>query len=109
MTDGPFTIEVVTLTSPNGGEEIHANSPWLVTWHIPGTVIPGQINLYLSTDGGLTYKPIEAVINPWETSFSWTPGLTKAKLKCKLKIVLRDSSGIIGTDKSNGNFRIVVP
>ncbi len=49
--NGPLTV-----TSPNGGENLNAGAGTNVTWNVNGTDnICGTVNIRLSTDGGFTF------------------------------------------------------
>ena len=50
--EGVFTIEVVRLTSPNGGETLASNEPYDITWDTNGTVRPvAKVVLSYTLDG----------------------------------------------------------
>lgn len=111
-TSGPFTIEVVRLTSPNGGyPSFSSHQDITITWTTYGTISPVyQVQLSYSLDNGVTWKNFTAQpplgSNPG--SFQVTlPTVTKTKSKCKVKVVLKDVNGRkVGTDKSNWAFTI---
>jgi hypothetical protein len=109
---GPFAIEVVRLTSPNGGEQsFSSHQDITITWITYGTMSPvHQVQLSYSIDNGATWKNFTAQpplgSNPG--SFQVTlPTVTKTKSKCKVKVVLKDANGRkVGTDTSNWTFTI---
>ena len=105
-SDATFTIEVVKLTSPDGGEILQQGTPHTITWHTNGTIRPvANAKLFYTTNGGSTWKAIKTLTgNPG--SYNWrVPNVSSSS--CKVKVVLKDSSGItIGSDMSDGVFTI---
>ena len=61
--------DVLTLTSPNGGEIWQATTDHSVTWTSQGVV--GNVKLEISADGGVTYSEIVASA-PNTGTFAWT-------------------------------------
>ncbi len=108
-SDSPFTIEVFTITSPNGGETVHSGIPLTVTWvnHVTAAT---TASLFYTLNNGLTWKkiPEDIDLSIWPASYEWTPPVvSKEKSRCKLKLVLKDAIGMkVGTDKSDGTFKI---
>ena len=95
-SDGPFTIEVVKVTSPDGGEVLHPGEPWPITWRTNQTIRPvASVKLYYSINGGASWKPIQTVV----------PNVSSSN--CKVKVVLKDAFGkTVGSDVSDGVFTI---
>jgi serine protease AprX len=106
----PFTIEVVTITSPTAGEELTSGVPERVTWvnHVKAAT---TAKLFYSLNNGLTWKEIPEIIDlsVSPSSYDWTPPwVLGGKDKCKMKIVLKDAmGGNVGRGVSEGRFRIV--
>ena len=104
----PFTIEVVALTSPNGGDLVPSEGSWEITWTTNSTIKDvNSVKLYYTLDNGLTWKPITTLPgNPG--SYSWpVPPVGKDKTKCKVKVVLKDGTGkVVGSDTSDFTFTI---
>ena len=108
-SDAPFTIEVVKLTSPDGGESLTSGPGGTITWQTNGTKSEvAKVKLYLSKDGGITWAPITDIPAPDPGSYSWTvPNVTSSKTKCKVKVVLKDATGkVVGSDMSDSTFTI---
>jgi hypothetical protein len=113
-SDKPFTIEVVKLTSPNGGPPpLKQNDNFNITWTAYETAHPvTKVQLYYTKNGGTTYSLITTLSGsylPGDYSQSWTvPGVgTTPKTKCKVKVVLKDANGVIQcTDVSDSFFTI---
>jgi hypothetical protein len=108
VSDSTFTIEVVNLTSPNGGESLVSGNVHTITWQTNGTIRPvANTELYYTNDSGSTWKLITTLeANP--ESYTWKiPSVKWEKTKCKVKLVLKDATGkIIGRDSSNKYFTI---
>ena len=105
-----FTIEVLRITSPNGGEVLRPGSTWNIGWKSFETIRPvAKTKLLYTTNRGTTYKLIKTFIgNPGATtaSYSWrVPNVLSTK--CKVKVILKDASGVnVGTDVSDKVFTI---
>jgi hypothetical protein len=113
-SDKPFTIEVVKLTSPNGGgAPLKQNDTINITWTAYETSEPiTKVQLYYTKDGGVTYYLITTLSGTYPLggySQPWTlpPVGTIPKTKCKVKVVLKDAKGVIrGSDASDSYFTI---
>jgi hypothetical protein len=107
-SDKLFSIEVVRLISPNGGEIVKSGTTSAITWQTNETARPvGDVKLYYSTNGGVTWKLINTLGgNPG--SYFWTvPSVSKAMNRCRIKLELKDGAAkTIGTDSSDGYFTI---
>ena len=109
----PFTIEVVRLTSPNGGEPpMTSGGPIDISWETNQTIRPvASVKLYYSLDGGAIWKAIPATIKGNPLTYPWTvPDVKTQKDKCKVKVVLKDAAGnSVGSDVSDSVFTIFSP
>ena len=105
ISDKPFTIAVVTVISPNGEETVTSGGTWTIRWHTNKTIRPVAKTILKYTTDGTTWKSITALSDNPEF-YLWTvPNVSSSK--CKVKVVLKDSSGvIIGTDISDKFFTI---
>jgi hypothetical protein len=105
-SDSVFTIEVVKLTSPDGGEVLTSGTPHTITWTNNATKNPvASVKLVYTTNGGTTWILIDTPTgNPG--SYEWTvPDVTSSS--CKVKVVLKDTTGTaVGKDASDGFFTI---
>ena len=93
------------LTSPNGGESFPAGSTQTITWNVAdtdgGQIDCNNVDLMLSTDGGMTYPDLIATV-PNNGSYAWTvPNLTVTQAR----VMLRCSDNIF-FDISDGDFSI---
>jgi hypothetical protein len=108
-SDAPFTIEVVKLTSPNGGDTLTSGDIHTVTWATNNTKNPvAKVKLYYTKDGGSTWNSIFTFRDTNPGSYDWqVPCVRNDKASCKVKVTLFDDSGnIVGEDASNGYFTI---
>ena len=108
-SDAPFTIEVITITSPNGGEILTSGTIHNISWDIYET--KKEIFKFLlkyTKNGGRTWEKITTIKGDDPGAYLWTvPTVSKAKNKCKVKIQLKDIKGkSLGADSSDGYFRI---
>lgn len=108
-SDAPFTIEVVKLTSPNGGRPpLKSGTEHPITWATNRTKNPvAKIKLYYTINGGTTWNLIKTLKgNPG--SHPWlVVTVKKPRTDCKIKVELNDvSENILGTDASDGYFTI---
>ncbi|RMG00460.1 MAG: choice-of-anchor D domain-containing protein [Nitrospirae bacterium] len=105
-SDNPFSIEVVRVVAPNGGEAITGGGQYTVTWVTNGTVSPvAKVVIRYSTDGGATWQTAGKVSgNPG--SFLWNvPAITSTTVK--VKVALKDATNtVIGRDRSDSDFEI---
>jgi V8-like Glu-specific endopeptidase len=113
ISDAPFTIEVVKLTSPNGGMIYTPSNPPTITWTTNATMNPvKKVNLYFTKDGGVTWNLITTIKGSNPGSYPWTtmPTVKNPKNPCKVKVELIDASGnILGRDVSDSYFTIDKP
>ncbi len=110
-SDAVFSIVVVRLQAPNGGESLHGGQQVPVQWALHGTLRPvAQVIVSYTRDGGTTWKKL-AALGPDATSWDWTiPALPRAFSRCKVKLALRDVQGkSVGSDVSDGWFLIDAP
>ena len=105
-SNGTFTMEVVKLTSPDGGEVLHQGNPWTITWRTNRTIRPvASVKLFYSINGGSTWKLIKNVIGNPGSYNSTVPYVSSSS--CKVKVVLKDAGGVtLGSDISDGVFSI---
>ena len=112
ISDKPFTIEVIRLTYPNGGEApFLSEQEIIITWTAYATIRPiNQVKLLYTLDNGLTWKPFLSQPAPGSDPASHTvklPKVTKVKSRCKVKVDLKDAIGKkVGSDVSDGTFTI---
>lgn len=107
-SDAPFTIAVVEVTSPNGGEVLISGDPHTITWTTNETKEPvTKVVLKYTKNGGKKWKKIDTLTENLGF-YDWTvPDVPKTKNKCKVKVELKALSGkTVGSDTSDGYFTI---
>jgi uncharacterized repeat protein (TIGR02543 family) len=105
---GTFAIQVVKLTSLNGGEKLIAGSSFTIQWTSYSTVSDvAGVKLFYTLNGGNAWKKIESFTNN-PGRYTWTiPATNKTKTKCKIKVILKAPGGVtIDSDESAGFFSI---
>jgi hypothetical protein len=110
-SDAPFTIEVLKLDTPDGGEPpLTSGDQFFITWTTNPNAPPvKRVQLSYTLNNGLTWKTIDTTGDSSnDGSFLWTvPDVTQEMINCKVKIVLKDASGkTLGSDVSDGVFTI---
>jgi hypothetical protein len=108
ISDNPFTIEVLRLTSPNGGETLKSGNTWTIRWVTNKTIRPvAKTVLKYTINGGTTWKAIKTLTGNLG-SYNWTvPSVLTTKQRCKVKVILKDAGGVnIGSDVSDKKFTI---
>ena len=110
-SDGTFTIAVLTVTSPNGGEVVPSGDTYDIEWETNGTESEVEsVELFYSRDGGTTWKLIEEALIGNPGTYEWTVPAQKKNLKnCLVKVKALDVSGNkVAVDKSDAPFTIAV-
>ena len=97
------TAPLVTLTSPDGGENWACGSAHDITWDQSDNVGIASDTIYYSTDGGSSWMFV------WggspSTVYSWTVPHTPSHL-CRVKIIAVDGSDNLNSDISEADFTI---
>jgi hypothetical protein len=108
ISDSPFTIEVIRLSSPNGGESFTSGDPAEIGWIRHQAVHPvTKVKLYYTKDNGATWTLIKKLNGNPASDFWTVPTVARSKTNCKVKVVLYDASGYsVGSDVSDGTFTI---
>jgi hypothetical protein len=103
-----FTIKGrVQLTTPNGGETLTVGVPYGITGNVYGPIT--GVNLFVSTDGGLTYTQLAAgncdatSVSAGTFSCNWN---VQDLLDTDIKIKVADASNPLVADESNAVFSI---
>ena len=98
-----FTIseEIVSVTSPNGGENWCVGSSHDITWTSTGSI--ASVKIELSRDGGTGWSTLIAS-TPNGGSWTWSSVLGPASPTCKVRI--SDAVDGVPADTSDGNFNI---
>jgi hypothetical protein len=109
-SDEPFAIEVLKLTSPDGGEIFASGGLHEVSWITHETQYDvDTVNISCSTNGGASWKLLETVSgNPGSANCAF-PKVRKNKNNCLVKVQLNDHAGNrTGSDVSDTPFKIEV-
>jgi hypothetical protein len=108
LSDAPFAITVVALTTPNGAEELGGGTTTTIEWETNDTVAPvASTKLLYTRDGGLTWLPIATLPgNPG--SYDWLlPVVKKPYTGCRVKVALLSAAGLsVGKDLSDAPFTL---
>lgn len=113
-SDGSFSIEVVKITTPNGGDILKSGVTVPIAWETQATFynkLPypvAKTALFYSLDG-TSYKTINNNLSGNPGNYGWTvPKVPSPKTKCKVKIIIYNSAGkVMGTDFSDNFFTIM--
>jgi hypothetical protein len=102
------TPPLVTLTSPNGGEVLVANTETTITWTATddeSTIV--DVLIEESLDNGATYKPIARYLAN-TGSFTWFPA-NRPTISALIRLSATNSAGLSGADTSDAVFEIASP
>jgi hypothetical protein len=111
-SDMPFTIEVVRVSSPQGGKVLTSGSTSPVQWQTHKTKNPVErVILTYTMDAGVTWKSMSPSLMDNPETYDWEiPSVANRKTKCEVKVTLKDEAGnIVGSDTSDGFFTIEPP
>ena len=95
------TTKSISVTEPQTGTEFYAECYHTVRWS--STNITGNVNIYLSTDGGSTYTSLASNIDDDGTEDLMMPDLSSTS--CRIKVQSIDYTAISGLNP--GLFSIV--
>jgi len=101
----PNTPPTVTVTVPNGGERWTGGTSHTVTWTMSDTQTPqaALIAWVNYTTDGVTFSPIAGPLTG-ATSTLWSvPSIDNT---ARVQVTAKDSTGLDGSDQSNGLFTI---
>lgn len=95
----------VTLMSPNGGEIIAAGQPYTITWQASDDRPGLSCSVLLSVDGGRTYTTLASGLMGTQ-SYLWPVPATLGSTRARIRVVCRDSAGMVSQDDSDATFAI---
>jgi hypothetical protein len=106
-SDKPFTIEVVRLLTPNGGEVFWSGNKYDIWWWKNMTKYPvtATVRVYYSVDGGATWGLITTLDGKF-LGCPWIPLVQTRKTRCKVKVAITDTKGVTSSDMSDGYFTV---
>lgn len=98
------TTPTITVTAPNGGENLSVGANFNVTWSSSGS--PGNVDIHLSTDGGSTF-PVSLATNTADDGTETLAVPNNPSTQCRIRV--RDNATGTILDASDANFTISVP
>lgn len=116
LSNAVFSIQqpFITLTSPNGGEELTGCTTHSVTWLHGG--ISSYVSLFYSADGGSKWFPITDVyVGGTTKSYNWTvPALGSEQVKFRIEdrndaTIFDESDAVFTTSKLANNLTLTSP
>jgi len=108
-SDSTFTIEVIKVKSPDGGEILTSGNIWPIQWDTHETKRDvAKVKLLYTKNGGKTWNNIVTLDGNPGSYDEWTvPDVPKPKTGCRVKVVLKDAKGnTVGSDASDSDFTI---
>ncbi|HIC89694.1 MAG TPA: hypothetical protein EYP04_09885 [Anaerolineae bacterium] len=96
---------VVTLIYPNGGEGLRAGNEIQINWSATDNIGVTKIDLWISSDGGESYKPIASDLENLPP-YIWLIPDSVASGACKVKVIAYDAAFNFSEDVSDGTFEI---
>jgi hypothetical protein len=108
LIGGDTTPPSVTVITPNGYETYTANIPTTVEWIAGDASGIAKIDLYVSLDNGVVYKPIAKDLSNAITTYTWFPANRPSSLAL-LRVVATDNAFNEGWDESDNAFNIQSP
>ncbi|MHC4500076.1 MAG: multiheme c-type cytochrome, partial [Planctomycetota bacterium] len=106
-TGGDTTPPSVTVIVPNGGETYVANTGATVEWIAGDASGIAAVDLYVSLDNGLTFKPV-ALALPNTGTHTWFPA-NRPTTEAIFRVLAIDNAFNVGEDDSDGVFTIESP
>jgi hypothetical protein len=101
----PSAVPEVTLTAPNGGESIDAQTAYPITWTASDDIGVTGIDIFLSTDGGATFDQIIVQDLPNTGSYNWSVS-DEPTTQARIRVVAQDANFQEATDASDADFTI---
>jgi len=106
-TGGDTTPPTVTVLAPNGGETLTANAPTTVQWTATDPSGVAAIDIFLSDDGGATWRPVALAISNSGTYTLFPPNRPTGQALVRVEAL--DNAFNRGGDQSDAAFTIVSP
>lgn len=100
----------ITISTPNGGEFINANTSYNITWNTSGTV--GLLDLYYTVDNGVNWTFLTSGIDPNSGSYVWSVPNTPTNV-CLIRLtdgtVQDESDAVFSINFSNNAITVTSP
>ncbi len=100
-----YAEPAVKLFSPDGGEFLRVGGQAEIAWAADDDVGITGVDLYYSTDGGLSFPHVIATGELHDGSLPWTVPDTPSE-QCRVKVVVRDADLNVAEDVSADDFTI---
>jgi hypothetical protein len=106
-SDRTFTIEVVRLVTPNGGEVVIGGSAYPVTWETNATAATvTATRIQRSFDGGATWRTV-TVLGGNPGAYTWVvPDPGRVRAEARLRVQLLAGTRRVGSDASDLVFYV---
>lgn len=101
------TAPAITVNRPNGGEQIIAGSPFLITWTSTDNGKLQSHDVNVSLDGGKTFRSIFSGVPGTTQSFLWQVPSDFSTADARIQVIAKDSAGNSASDISDKSFSIV--
>ncbi|MFH0777524.1 MAG: LamG-like jellyroll fold domain-containing protein [Candidatus Eisenbacteria bacterium] len=95
----------VTVVSPNGAEWLEIDDEFEIEWVATDNGVVDSVNIYLSTDGGLTWPYTIATSEANDSSFTWDVLALPGTLN-RIRVAAYDGGLNAGEDVSDSDFTI---
>ncbi len=112
-TDSSFQIEkentppTVIVGKPNGGEQVLAGAPFLITWTSTDNGMLQSHDVNVSVDGGKSFRPIFSGLPGRTQSFLWQVPQDLLSSDTRIQVIAKDSAGNTGSDISDKSFSVI--
>jgi hypothetical protein len=107
-TGSDTTPPDVTVIAPDGGETLVANDPTTVEWIAGDASGIAAIDLYVSLDNGVTFKPVAQNLHGSTTTHTWFPA-NRPTVEAIFRVAATDNAFNEGHDDSDAVFTIESP
>jgi len=97
----------VTVLAPNGGETLTGNAPTTVQWTAADPSGIAAIDIFLSDDGGTTWRPVALAVSNSGTFTLFPPN--RPTTQALVRIEALDNAFNRGADQSDAWFTVVSP
>jgi len=108
LAGGDTTPPSVTVITPNGYETYTANTSATVEWIAGDASGIAKIDLYISLDNGVVYKPIAKGLGNATSTYTWFPA-NRPTSQALFRVVATDNAFNVGQDDSDNAFTIQSP
>ena len=106
-----YSAPMVSVLYPNGEETIEATDELEIRWSASDhfALAENGVSLKYSTDGGETYPHLLGENETNDGTYTWSTPKDLFGDMFRIKISVKNSTGLTGSDESDANFLIVNP